>query len=239
MKKALAVANLSINYGSRHILHEVTCHVPHSVVAAIVGPNGAGKSTFVKAILGLIQSQADTISFFGLSLDQVRNRIAYIPQRADIDWDFPVTVYDVALMGRYPFVPWFSSLSLSDHKITRESIDLVGLTRYRDVPISKLSGGQQQLCFIARALAMQADLYILDEPFIGVDEPTEKKIISLLHQLRNEGKTIIIVHHDLYTLSTYFDWMICLNHSVVAQGDVKEITSDQEWIAKVYKRFLK
>jgi len=236
MEHALAVQNLSVRYGNQDVISCVSCHVPHNTIAAIVGPNGAGKSTLIKAILGFIRPSGGLISLFGLPLERVRTKIAYIPQRADIDWDFPVTVYDVVLMGRYPSVSWFSSLSATDHDIAHEAIVSVGLERYRDVPISKLSGGQQQLCFLARAFAMQADLYILDEPFIGVDALTEKKIITLLHNLKKAGKTVIIVHHDLHTLSLYFDWIICLNRSVVAQGSAKNILSDQNWIAKTYKR---
>lgn len=236
MVHALVVQNLSVRYGTNDILSHVSCHVPCNTIAAIVGPNGAGKSTLIKAILDFIPLSEGHISFFGLPLKNVQTKIAYIPQRADIDWDFPVTVYDVILMGRYPYIPWFLPLRAIDHEIAHKALVFVGLEKYRDVSISKLSGGQQQLCFLARAFAMQADLYILDEPFIGIDAPTEKKIITLLQNLRSQGKTVVIVHHDLYTLSAYFDWIICLNHTVVAQGKAEDILSDQNWIAKTYNR---
>lgn len=236
MTHALLIKNLSVRYGDNEILKNVSCYVPACTIAAIIGPNGAGKSTLIKSILGLIQPTSGSIFLLGLSLDHVRKKIAYIPQRAYIDWDFPATVYDVIRMGRYPYIPWFSSLSDSDYGIVDKALHIVGLEQYRDTPISKLSGGQQQLTLLARAFAMQADLYLLDEPFTGVDTPTEKKIIILLKQLCKNGKTVIIVHHDWYTLSTYFDWIICLNQFVIAQGTTQEILNAQDVILKTYKR---
>jgi manganese/zinc/iron transport system ATP- binding protein len=232
---ALTVKNICVSYQEKSVLESVSFEIPVGTISAIVGPNGAGKSTLLKAILGLLPPASGTITFFGKHTD-IATHVAYIPQKNMVDFDFPATVYDVVLMGRYPHLFWYQSLQKDDHQKAAAAIDFVGLTAYKCTAISNLSGGQQQLCFIARALCQNADLLILDEPFVGVDAPGEKKIITLLKQLAKEGKTVIIVHHDLATLSAYFDWIIFLNKTVIAYGKATDLLFDEIHTRHTYFR---
>lgn len=220
---ALSVEHLSVFYHHFCALSDISVEIAQGVLLAIVGPNGGGKTTFIKAVLGLIKARSGTVLFFGKSFASQRARVAYIPQHLSVDWDFPISVLDVVLMGRYGHIGWFRRPSQEDKDKAYEALHVVGLAAYAHRHINELSGGQQQRIFVARALVQEADILLLDEPFVGVDAKTEKVIIELLQKLRAQGKTIIVVHHDLQTLSEYFDWVLLLNKKKIAYGPVQEV----------------
>lgn len=202
-------------------------------VYGIIGPNGAGKSTLFKAILGLVEANTGVIEFFNHSLENHRKEIAYIPQRDDIDWDFPATVFDIVLMGRYPYKKLLEPINKADREAALQAMRKLGIENLKDRQVGELSGGQQQRMFIARALCQQANIYLLDEPFVGVDITTEEKIISILKDLAQKGKTLLVVHHDLATVPAYFDKVVLINQRLVAAGDTQS-TFTEENIAKTY-----
>ena len=222
-KPALSINNLTVTYHHDPVLWNITLTIPSNTLVGIVGPNGAGKTTLIKAILGLIKPIAGIIKIFGKPIYTQNQAIAYIPQRSSIDWDFPATVLDIVLMGRYRHLGWFKRPGKKDKEKALQAIEQVGLSIYQDAHISQLSGGQQQRVFIARALVQEAMLYLLDEPFVGVDAVTEKTIIKVLKDLRNQGKTIMVVHHDLQTLTAYFDWLLLLNRTTIACGPTQDV----------------
>lgn len=220
---ALQVHQLSVNYDKTPVLWDISLSVPSGKVVGIIGPNGAGKSTFIKAALGLIQPISGKIEFFGASLKAARRRIAYVPQRESVDWDFPILVRDLVLMGRYGRLGLCRWPRKADRAAVDHYLELVGISQYADRQISQLSGGQQQRAFIARALVQEADIYFMDEPFSGVDMATETALMGILHQLKSQGKTVFVVHHDLNTVESYFDWMIMLNMRLIACGTREEV----------------
>jgi manganese/zinc/iron transport system ATP- binding protein len=193
----------------------------------IIGPNGAGKSTFIKAILGLVPMANGTVRVWGQPVDEVRNRIGYVPQRESVDWDFPVDVLDVVLMGTYGRLGWFRRPGAKERDWARHCLDRLGIRDLEHQQIGQLSGGQQQRTFLARALAQQADLYFMDEPFAGVDAATEQAIIAVLEELRNQGKTIFVVHHDLRTVPVYFDHVAMLNVRLVVSGPTATVFTEE------------
>lgn len=217
---ALHVEDLTVAYRDLPALWDIDLDLPPGVMAAIVGPNGAGKSTLVKAVLGLVRPVAGHVRLFGLPYAAVRRRIAYVPQRASVDWDFPTTALDVVTMGTYGRLGWVRRPGRAERAAARDALAEVGLQDYADRQIGRLSGGQQQRVFLARALVQGAELYLLDEPMAGVDAPTEAVIVELLQGLRAAGRTVVVVHHDLQTVRRYFDWLVLLNRRVVAQGPV-------------------
>ncbi len=221
-KPALEVHQLTVNYGNNPALWDISLEVPSGNVVGVIGPNGAGKTTFIKTILGLIQPLSGKIEFFGNPLTQMRQKIAYIPQRESVDWDFPITVRDLVLMGRYGRLGIFRRPRQADISAAEHYLEKVGMLPYADRQISQLSGGQQQRVFIARALIQEAEIYFMDEPFVGIDLATKKVIVDLLHELKKEGKTVFVVHHELDQVDTYFDWVILLNIRLVACGTVQE-----------------
>jgi len=221
-KHALEVHQLTVNYDKTPVLWDITLHVPAGKIVAIIGPNGAGKSTFIKTALGLLQPISGNVEFFGLPFKEVRKRIAYVPQRESVDWDFPITVRDLVMMGRYGALRMMRWPRKADGAAVDHYLELVGMTPYANRQISQLSGGQQQRAFIARALVQEADVYFMDEPFAGVDMGTEMAIMNILRQLKDKGKTVFVVHHDLNTVESYFDWVIMLNMRLVACGSVVE-----------------
>jgi manganese/zinc/iron transport system ATP- binding protein len=223
MVPAVSLDHVTVMYHNIPVLWDVSCSIAQGTLLAIMGPNGAGKTTLLKTMLNLIQPATGSIVFFNHDYIKVRLQIAYVPQRQTIDWDFPITVFDVALMGRYGRLGWFRRPQKADIDATWHALACVGLTDYAYTPINMLSGGQQQRVFIARALAQEAMLYILDEPFAGIDAPTETIIINLLKFLRDEGKTIIVVHHDMHTVATYFDWILLLNKKIIAYGPLSAV----------------
>lgn len=219
---ALQVHQLTVNYDKTPVLWDISLEVPRGKIVGIVGPNGAGKSTFIKTALGLVQPISGKIEFFGEPLSEARRRIAYVPQRESVDWDFPITVRDLVMMGRYGTLGLCKWPRKADYAAVDHYLELMGMTAYADRQISQLSGGQQQRAFIARALVQEADIYFMDEPFAGIDIATEAVIMNTLHQLKSKGKTVFIVHHDLNTVESYFDWIIMLNMRLVACGSVVE-----------------
>lgn len=222
----LEVHDLTVSYDRKPVLWGIDFTLPAGVLAGIVGPNGAGKSTLLKAIMGLIGTGSGYVRFFDTPLAQARGRVSYVPQRESVDWDFPASVLDVVLMGRYGKVGLLKWLRKSDKEIALECLRQVGLEDFKDRQIGQLSGGQQQRVFIARALAQKADIYLMDEPFAGVDAATEAAIFELLLQIRAEGKTVVIVHHDLHSVRKYFDWCLLLNMRLVASGPTTEVLTD-------------
>ncbi len=217
---AFAVERLTVSYGDQLALWNLSLALPMGSLTAIVGPNGAGKSTLLKASLGLLPTLHGGARFFGEPLSRVRQRVAYVPQRQQVDWDFPVTVGDVVAMGRYGRLPWWRRPRAVDRDAVDRALAQVDLTALRRRPIGALSGGQQQRVFLARALAQEAELYLMDEPFAGVDAATERHIVALLHQLRDAGATVVCVHHDLATAATYFDDAVLLNRTLRGYGPV-------------------
>jgi len=230
---AVEVSHLTVSYGDNFVLSDCSVTIPQGVMLGIIGPNGAGKTTFIKAILELLPRQKGIVSICGKELQHVRNKIAYVPQRSSVDWDFPLTVFDMVLMGCYGKLGWLKRPGAIERAQVYEALAAVGLERYADASIGTLSGGQQQRAFVARALVQDAHVYFLDEPFAGVDIPTEKIIISLFKKLRDEGKTIIVVHHDIVTAAAYFDWALLLNKTVVACGPIETVLTAHNF-AHVY-----
>ena len=229
----LSIHAMTVAYHRKPVLWDVEYDAPPNQLIAIVGPNGAGKSTLIKASLGLVPSAAGQVEFWGLPYKQARARIGYVPQRESVDWDFPVSALDVVCMGRYRMIGWCRPVTRRHKQAALECLDRVGMRAYAGRQISQLSGGQQQRVFLARALAQEADLYFMDEPFAGVDAATERAIIDVLRDLKNTGKTVIVVHHDLQTVADYFDHVILLNMRVVAAGPVADVFT-QENLHKTY-----
>lgn len=234
---AFQAHQLTVNYEKTPVLWDISCEIPQGHLVGIIGPNGAGKSTLIKASLDLVTPISGKIEFFGLPLKDVRKRIAYVPQRESVDWDFPITVRDLVLMGRYGRLGLFKWPRKADWAAADRYLEMVGMTPYANRQISQLSGGQQQRVFIARALLQEADIYFMDEPFAGIDLATEKVIMGILTKLKSEGKTVFVVHHDLNTLQNYFDWAILLNMRLIACGPVKEVFNTQNLIATYGKSF--
>lgn len=232
-RTAVKIDDLTVAYNYKPVLWDVDLVVPEGVLMAIVGPNGAGKSTLIKAILGIIKPIAGSISIFGKPYHRQRKMVAYVPQKGSVDWDFPTTAFDVVLMGTYGRLGWVKRPGTEEKKIALECMEKVGMLPYRNRQISQLSGGQQQRVFLARALAQDASIYFMDEPFQGVDATTEVAIINILKELRKAGKTVIVVHHDLQTVPEYFDWVTFLNVKRIATGPVKDIFNDDN-LTKTY-----
>ncbi|GHB01955.1 metal ABC transporter ATP-binding protein [Modicisalibacter luteus] len=220
---ALHVEDLTVSYQSKPVLWDIDFDVPPGVMAAIVGPNGAGKSTLIKSVLGLVPVVAGHVTLFGRPYKDQRRRVGYVPQRSSVDWDFPTTALDVVTMGLYGRLGWLKRPGRRERQEAMQALEKVGMQDFAQRQISQLSGGQQQRVFLARALVQNADVYFLDEPMAGVDATTEKAIVDILRRLRDEGKTVIVVHHDLQTVRTYFDWLLLLNVRVVAQGEVGDV----------------
>ena len=229
----LVIRDLTVAYHRKPVIWDVDLKIPEGKLVAIVGPNGAGKSTLLKACLGLIPSTSGEISIYGTTYEKVRKRVAYVPQRESVDWDFPVSALDVVAMGTYGTLGWFRRVNKRSKSLALQSLDRVGLADYAHRQISQLSGGQQQRTFLARALVQNADIYFMDEPFAAVDAATERAIVGLLRELQERGKTCLVVHHDLATISQYFDWTILLNMRVVAVGPTREVLT-QENLRKTY-----
>ena len=237
---AIAIDKLTVAYEAQPVLWNISLGFKKGKMTAIVGPNGAGKSTMIKAMLGLVSPVTGSVKYKGtdqeaVSYKELKNRIAYVPQNTSVDWDFPTTVRDVVLMGRYGHLGWFKRPRKGDRDIAKQMLLKVGLPTFASRQISQLSGGQRQRVFLARALAQEADVYIMDEPLAGVDMKTEHIIMKLLKQLVKEGKTVLVVHHDLQTVENYFDEIVFINKEVIAAGPVEK-TFDRPTIDKTYHR---
>ncbi|MCI0382679.1 MAG: metal ABC transporter ATP-binding protein [Chlamydiae bacterium] len=224
---AVSVEHLTVHYGQAPVLWEVTFAIPAGQTIGIIGPNGAGKSSLLKAMMGMVKPTSGNIAFFGSPLKTALARIAYIPQRTSVDWDFPICVLEVVLMGRYRKLGFLKWPKKKDKELAMEALKKVGMESFFNRHINQLSGGQQQRVFLARALLQEVDIYFMDEPFSGVDMATEKMIIALFHELKKEGKTLFIVHHDLATVSQYFDWIILLNTCLIASGLTQEVFNEE------------
>ncbi|MCS6866036.1 MAG: metal ABC transporter ATP-binding protein [Gemmata sp.] len=220
---AIEVHDLTVAYRDKPVLWDIDLSVPPGVLMAIVGPNGAGKTTLIKAILGLIRPVSGDVLVHGRRYSPRSQTIAYVPQRGSVDWDFPTTVFDVALMGTYGRLGWFRRPGAAERHAAAAALARVGLSDYAQRQISQLSGGQQQRVFLARALVQEAAVYLMDEPFQGVDAVTEKAIVDILRELRSQGRTVVVVHHDLATVAEYFDWVMLLNVRKIASGPVGEV----------------
>jgi manganese/zinc/iron transport system ATP- binding protein len=224
---AIDVTDLTVAYQEKPVLWDIDLQAPPGVLLAIVGPNGAGKTTFIKSVLGLIKPVAGQMLIYGKPYAAQRHLVGYVPQRGSVDWDFPTSVLDVVMMGRYGELGWLRRPGRAERERALEALEKVGMARYAERQISQLSGGQQQRTFLARALVQDAQIYFMDEPFQGVDATTERAIVDLLKELRGAGKTVVVVHHDLQTVPEYFDWVMLLNVSRVAAGPVGVVFTEE------------
>lgn len=237
MQSTISVKGLSVSYDRKRVLTNIYLDIEPGLIYGLIGPNGAGKSTLFKAILGLIETNSGKISIEGKPIEKERKRVVYVPQRDDVDWTFPATVYDIVLMGRYPHKKLFQRMDAHDHDIATQAMEDLGIANLKERQIGELSGGQQQRVFLARAMAQEAEVFLLDEPFVGVDVTTEDQIIKSLKRLASEGKTLLVVHHDLATVKDYFDKVILLNQRMIAYGDTATTFTDEN-IAKAYRSQL-
>ncbi len=226
MVNAVEVRDLTVAYRESPVLWDIDLDVASGVLMAIVGPNGAGKTTLIKAILGLMKPAAGQIRILGKPYRNVASSVGYVPQRGTVDWDFPTNVLDVVLMGLYGRLGWIRRPGRSERKEAMAALEKVDMAGFAHRQISQLSGGQQQRVFLARALIQDARVYLMDEPLQGVDATTERAIIDILHSLRSSGKTVLVVHHDLQTVSTYFDEVLLLNVRRITSGPVSEVFTD-------------
>ena len=233
-QRYIIVKDLTVSYDIKPVLWDIDLKIEKGTLLAIVGPNGAGKTTLIKSILNLIKPITGTISYFGKPYKEIYKSISYVPQRGSVDWDFPTTVFDVVLMGTYGSLGWIKRPGKKEKEKAKKALYKLGMLDYKDRQISELSGGQQQRVFLARSLVQGAEIYFLDEPYQGVDAKTEAVIANTLKELKEEGKTIIVVHHDLKTVPVYFDSVALINKEVMAYGKVSEVFNDEN-IKKTYK----
>ncbi len=233
---AVEVEDLTVAYDAKPVLWDIDLKIPQGKLMAVVGPNGAGKTTLIKAMLGLLTPVSGVVRFINGSGNarHLKKRIGYVPQSGSVDWDFPATVLDVVLMGTYGKLGWIKRPGKADRDLARQTLQKVGMEEYASRQISQLSGGQQQRVFLARALTQQAEVYFMDEPFKGVDAQTEKAIVLLLKELKEQGKTVVVVHHDLQTVADYFDWVTLINLQVIASGPVEEVFHEEN-LKKTYR----
>ncbi len=229
----LTVHDLTVAYHRKPVIWDIELNIPEGKLVAVVGPNGAGKSTLLKACLDLIPKTSGEVAIYGEPYKKQRKLVGYVPQRESVDWDFPVTARDVVAMGLYGRLGWFRRVGKRECAAAGAALEQVGIAEFADRQISQLSGGQQQRVFLARALAQDANIYFMDEPFSAVDAATEQAIVALLKDLRDKGRTCIVVHHDLATVARYFDWVVLLNMRVVASGPTEEVFT-QENLKKTY-----
>lgn len=222
----ISIKDLTVVYHEKPVICDLNFQIPAQTMCGIVGPNGSGKTTLLKSILGIIKPITGSIKIFDQPYDKNKHAIAYVPQRNSVDWTFPISVHDVVMMGRYGHLSWWQRPTKNDFEIVAWALEQVQMTTYKDRHISQLSGGQQQRVFLARALAQQADIFILDEPFAGIDMTTEALILKLLQQLQSQGKTIMVVHHDVTTVLQYFDWTLLMNVKHIACGPTMQTLTE-------------
>lgn len=223
MSNSVSVNNLSVSYYGNKVVNDISFSFDEGKIIGVIGPNGAGKSTLMKAVLGLIPKDSGSVAFKEQSLKSVRKEIAYVPQRSNIDWDFPIVVRDTVLLGTFPKLGLIRQPGKKEKKLADECLEKVGMLEFRKRQIAELSGGQQQRVFLARALAQNADFFFLDEPFVGIDVASEEVIINILKDLRDAGKTIFVVHHDLSKVESYFDDVVLINKELYGAGPVKSV----------------
>ncbi len=229
----LSVHDMTVAYHRKPVLWDIDFDLPEGKLIGIIGPNGAGKSTLIKACLDLVPKASGKVTIYGKPYHEQRSLVGYVPQRETVDWDFPVSALDLVTMGRYSKVGWFRRIARSHKERAMAALEEVGMADFAHRQISQLSGGQQQRVFLARALAQEANLYFMDEPFAAVDAATEAAIVRILHELKNAGRTTLVVHHDLQSVPQYFDWVILLNMRVVAVGPTEEVFTPEN-LQKTY-----
>ncbi|KJR99020.1 MAG: manganese ABC transporter ATP-binding protein [Desulfobulbaceae bacterium BRH_c16a] len=235
---AIEVDHLTVSYHARAALLDVSVRIERDQLVGVIGPNGAGKSTLIKAMLGFLKPDVGSVTIEGQDVQKVKGKVAYVPQRGSVDWDFPITVREVALMGRYQRIPWYASPSAADREAAKEALAIVRMTEFADRQIGELSGGQQQRVFLARALAQGSDILLLDEPFAGVDAATERAILEVLERAKKTGKTLVVVHHDLVTAAEYFDKLILIKQRMYAYGPPQAVLQE-DLLSKVYEGRLR
>lgn len=223
MKKSIDVKNIHVSYHGEEVVSDISFSFEPGKLIGIIGPNGAGKSTLMQAVLGIIPRDKGEVDFNGKTINQVRKKIAYVPQRSNIDWDFPITVEQTVLLGTYPGLGVFKRPGAEEKEFAAKCLKQVKMEDFKKRQIGELSGGQQQRIFLARALAQKADLFFLDEPFVGVDVASEETIITILKGLRDAGKTVFVVHHDLSTVEDYFDELVLINKSLLGAGPIEKV----------------
>lgn len=220
----LKIEDLTMMYQEKPVIWDISIDIPNGTRTAIIGPNGAGKSTLLKGILNIVKPVSGVITLEGKKINKkTRKKIAYVPQVNEVNWDFPTTVYDVVMMGRYVHHKLLSRITSQDKQIVNEALEIMGMTEYKNRHISELSGGQKQRVFIARAIAQEAELYIMDEPLQGIDLQTEKLIVEFFKKMQKDGKTIIAVHHNLETVDKYFDYLIMINKTIISSGKMEDV----------------
>lgn len=235
MNQAIEVRNLSVAYQDEPVIWDLTFDIEAGKRTAIVGPNGAGKSTLIKAIMKLVKPFSGEVRIEGETSKSQLKRIAYVPQKGDVNWDFPTSVYDVVLMGRYVHKGWFKRPNKEDRAIATQALETMKMLEFRDRQISELSGGQRQRVFLARAIAHDADIYIMDEPLQGIDMTTETLIVETMERLKKSGKTFLVVHHNLLTVPDYFDNVVILNREIVASGNITDVWTKDNIDAAYYE----
>lgn len=235
---AIEVEDLTVSYGPVPALLDISVKVPAGELVGVIGPNGSGKSTLLKSMMGFIKPDVGLVKLFGEEVSQTKGKVAYVPQRGAVDWDFPITVREVAAMGRYGHRRWWRDLSATDYRLAEEALAKVRMSDFSRRQIGQLSGGQQQRVFMARALAQDAEILLLDEPFAGVDAATERAILDVLQQTKAQGKTVVVVHHDLGTAAEYFDLLILLKQRLFGFGPPDRVL-DPQLLCDVYEGNLK
>jgi manganese/iron transport system ATP-binding protein/manganese/zinc/iron transport system ATP- binding protein len=234
----IVVENLTVSYGPKPALLDVSLAIEKGLLVGIIGPNGAGKSTLIKAILGFVKRDVGSVRIFGVPADKAKGLVAYVPQRGSVDWDFPVRVKEIAMMGRYGNIPWYRDPGPKDWRIVDEALEMVRMAEFRDRQIGQLSGGQQQRVFMARALAQGSEILLLDEPFAGVDAATERAILDVLERAKATGRTLVVVHHDLTTASEYFDRLVLIKQRLYAYGSPQAVLQE-DLLSEVYEGRLR
>ncbi|MGE4504392.1 MAG: metal ABC transporter ATP-binding protein [Desulfovibrionaceae bacterium] len=237
-KAVIEVRHLTVSYGPKPALLDMTLSIDSGLLVGVIGPNGAGKSTFIKAILGFVHRDVGEVLIDGVVAEKAKGRVAYVPQRGAVDWDFPITVGEVAMMGRYNQIPWYRSPGPKDRAAVNGALEMVRMADFHDRQIGQLSGGQQQRVFMARALAQGSDILLLDEPFAGVDAATERAILDVLERAKEAGKTLVVVHHDLTTAAEYFDRLALIKQRLFAYG-TPEMVLREDLLSEVYEGKLR
>jgi len=234
----IEISHLTVSYHARAALLDVTVTIEGDQLVGVIGPNGAGKSTLIKAILGFVRPDLGTVRIKGQDVQKAKGQVAYVPQRGSVDWDFPITVREVALMGRYQRIPWYRSPGTEDREAAMEALEMVRMADFAERQIGELSGGQQQRVFLARALSQGSDILLLDEPFAGVDAATERAILEVLEKAKRAGKTLVVVHHDLSTAAEYFDKLLLIKQRLYAYGPPQAVLQE-ELLSRVYEGRLR
>lgn len=235
---AIRVSHLTVSYGPKPALLDVSLDIERGLLVGVIGPNGSGKSTLIKSILGFVPRDVGEVLIEGKPAEQARDLVAYVPQRSSVDWDFPITVRDVAMMGRYQRIPWYRDPDAEAREAVDKALELVRMSEFADRQIGQLSGGQQQRVFMARALAQGSDILLLDEPFAGVDAATERAILDVFARAKAAGKTLVVVHHDLATAAEYFDRLALVKQRLYGYGP-PELVLTEEMLSEVYEGKLR